>query len=116
MPDQPTSRASRALSSEHLTLGRVVRELRARHVLSQEELGVRARLHRNYVGAIERGEINPTYRTLMTLARGLDVRLSSLLALCEQRHAAPIGSRHPPRADARGGCAQDGEPLRSSSR
>jgi len=117
MPDKRTSRASRALSSEHLVLGRVVRELRARHVLSQEELGFRARLHRNYVGAIERGEINPTFRTLMTLARGLDVHLSTLLRLCEQRHAAPIGSRHPPRTEARGGCPQDGEPTaRSSSR
>jgi transcriptional regulator with XRE-family HTH domain len=116
MPDKRTSRASRALSSEHLVLGRVVRELRARNVLSQEELGFRARLHRNYVGAIERGEINPTFRTLMTLANGLGVRLSTLLRLCEQRHAARIGSRHPPRAEAHGGPRQDGESLRSSSR
>jgi transcriptional regulator with XRE-family HTH domain len=106
------NRTSRALSSEHLVLGRVVRELRARNVLSQEELGFRARLHRNYVGAIERGEINPTFNTLMTLANGLDVRLSSLLRLCEQRQAARIGSRHPPRTEARGGCPQDGESTR----
>ena len=115
MHDKPTSPAARVISSEHLALGRVVRELRARHAISQEELGFRARLHRNYIGAIERGEINPTFRTLMTLARGLDVRLSSIVRLCEQRQCR-VGSAHPPRAGARGGCCHEDESLRSSSR
>ena len=59
--------------------------MRARHAISQEELGFRASLHRNYVGAIERGEINPTFSTLLTLADGLDVELSSLIRLYEER-------------------------------
>ena len=42
-------------------LGRALRELGARRDLSQEELGAEAGLHRNYVGALERGEINPTF-------------------------------------------------------
>jgi transcriptional regulator with XRE-family HTH domain len=42
-------------------------------------------LHRNYVGAIERGEINPTLRVLLKLARGLGVPLSELLADAESR-------------------------------
>jgi transcriptional regulator with XRE-family HTH domain len=100
MRHQPTSRT---LSAEHLALGAVVRQLRARHALSQEELGYRTGLHRNYVGAIERGEINPTFRTLMTLAHGLDVQLSIVVRLCEQRHAARVGSAHPPLGDMRGG-------------
>ena len=58
-------------SPDHARLGRAVRELRARRGLSQEELGFRAGLHRNYVGAIERGEINPTFRVLLKLERGL---------------------------------------------
>jgi ribosome-binding protein aMBF1 (putative translation factor) len=49
------------ISREHTALGRAVRELRARRGVSQEELGFRGNLHRNYVGAIERGEINPTF-------------------------------------------------------
>jgi len=52
-------------------LGRAVREIRARRCLSQEELGFRARLHRNYVGSVERGEMNPTFRTLLRLTIGL---------------------------------------------
>jgi transcriptional regulator with XRE-family HTH domain len=85
MQDKPTSRS--ALSAEHVVLGRAVRELRARRVLSQEELGLRSGLHRNYVGALERGEVNPTFKTLMTLTRGLDVPLSMLMRLYERRRA-----------------------------
>jgi transcriptional regulator with XRE-family HTH domain len=81
----PHKRTSRTHSTHALMLGAAVRELRACRVLSQEELGFRAKLHRNYVGAIERGEINPTFRTLRTLAEGLDVELSSLIRLCEER-------------------------------
>jgi transcriptional regulator with XRE-family HTH domain len=62
-------------------LGAAVRELRYRHVISQEDLGFRAGLHRNYVGAIERGEINPTFRVLLKLERGLDVPLVEMMEL-----------------------------------
>jgi transcriptional regulator with XRE-family HTH domain len=83
MPHQPTS--SRVRSAHSVTLGAAVRELRACRVISQEELGFRSQLHRNYVGALERGEINPTFKTLRTLAAGLDVELSSLIRLYEER-------------------------------
>jgi transcriptional regulator with XRE-family HTH domain len=77
--DARISRAAQAV------LGDAVRETRARRSLSQERLGFHARLHRNYVGAIERGEINPTFRILRKLAHGLDIPLSELIALFEQR-------------------------------
>lgn len=71
-------------SANHDALGRAVLEARARRGLSQEELGFRARLHRNYVGAVERGEINPTFRTLLALRHGLDLPLSELIRLYER--------------------------------
>jgi transcriptional regulator with XRE-family HTH domain len=74
----------RALSAEHRALGRVVRRVRALRGVSQEELGYRAGLHRNYVGAIERGEINPTFRTLVRLAGGMALPLSTLIVLYER--------------------------------
>src|SRR5215218_234452 len=40
--------------AELRALGAAVRELRARRGFSQEELGFRGGLHRNYVGGIER--------------------------------------------------------------
>lgn len=81
MQDQGTPRA---ISPEHSALGRAVRELRPRRGLSQEELGHRATLHRNYIGAIERAEINPTFATLLRLVHGLDVPLSLLVGLYER--------------------------------
>jgi transcriptional regulator with XRE-family HTH domain len=71
-------------SANHDALGRAVFEARARRRLSQEELGFRAKLHRNYVGAVERGEINPTFKTLLALTRGLALPLSELVKLYER--------------------------------
>ena len=65
-------------------LGAAVRESRARRDLSQEALGFRADLHRNYIGAIERGTINPTFKTLMQLADGLRLPLSELVEIYER--------------------------------
>jgi transcriptional regulator with XRE-family HTH domain len=65
-------------------VGAAVRELRARRGLSQEWLGYRAGLHRNYIGAIERGTINPTFRTLTYLMGGLMLPLSELVVLYER--------------------------------
>jgi transcriptional regulator with XRE-family HTH domain len=74
-----------AQSLDHLILGRAVREIRARLVLSQERVGRTAGLHRNYVGAIERGEINPTFKVLLKLSTGLTVPLSDVIRLYEER-------------------------------
>jgi DNA-binding XRE family transcriptional regulator len=72
---------------EHHALGRALLELRARRGLSQEQLGADAGLHRNYVGALERGEINPTFRVLLKLAAGLRVPLPELIAVYERHRA-----------------------------
>ena len=89
-------------SPDHARLGRAVRELRARRGLSQEELGFRAGLHRNYVGAIERGEINPTFRVLLKLERGLALPLSEIIQLWERRASDTMAPRlrRPPVAPA----------------
>jgi transcriptional regulator with XRE-family HTH domain len=68
-------------------LGRAVREVRARRGLSQEALGERAGLHRNYVGSVERGLINPTLKTLLALVGGLAVPLGELVEVYERQLA-----------------------------
>jgi transcriptional regulator with XRE-family HTH domain len=76
-----------ALSADHRALGRAVLELRARRGLSQEELGFVCDIHRNYIGALERAEVNPTLRTLLRLTRGLALPLSGLVEVYERQLA-----------------------------
>ncbi|MDO8184640.1 helix-turn-helix transcriptional regulator [Conexibacter sp. JD483] len=85
MPFHRTSPSDTAALVEQRIFGCAVRELRARRGLSQEQLGFHSGLHRNYVGAIERGEINPTFRTLLTVAGGLSLPLSEVISLYELR-------------------------------
>jgi len=59
--------------------GARVRVARENLELSQERVGELAGLHRNYIGAVERGEYNPTLVSMMRIAKALDVSLSELL-------------------------------------
>lgn len=87
-------------------LGYAVHLQRARLRISQDEAGRRAGLHRNYVGAIERGEINPTYDTLLRLCEGLEFPLHKLVeeATVSAGEVVPVGKRRGVRhRDAGGG-------------
>jgi transcriptional regulator with XRE-family HTH domain len=71
------------LSPQHDALGRALRDLRTQRQLSQEALGYRAGLHRNYIGGVERGELNPSYASLLKLATALGIQASELLRRAE---------------------------------
>jgi transcriptional regulator with XRE-family HTH domain len=64
-------------------LGKVVRDLRKAHDLSQEQLSLETGIHRNYIGGIERGERNPTVVAVARLASALDVSLADLFRRAE---------------------------------
>lgn len=64
--------------------GRAVRSLRQDLRMTQEMFGARAGLHRNYVGAIERGELNPTLKIICKCARGGGVKLSMLFHIAQE--------------------------------
>jgi transcriptional regulator with XRE-family HTH domain len=68
-----------AKSPDHLAFGKALRKLRTERDISQEELGYRSGLHRNYVGAIERGEINLSLTIMLQLANGLNTTLTQLI-------------------------------------
>lgn len=70
---------SGAKDSEVVALGQRVRELRQAAGMTQESLADAAGLHWTYVGQIERGERNPTYKNVLRLARGLSVDPARLM-------------------------------------
>ncbi len=61
------------------TVGIRVRKLREANNWSQEQLGFKCGLHRNYVGGVERGERNVGIENLAKLAKALGVRPSELV-------------------------------------
>jgi transcriptional regulator with XRE-family HTH domain len=66
-------------------LGKAIRARRGEiDGLSQEGLADLAGMHRTYVGDIERGLRNPSYRNLVKLAAALEVPLSELVARAER--------------------------------
>jgi transcriptional regulator with XRE-family HTH domain len=60
--------------------GNRVRSLRQHRRLSQEELAYRARVHRTYLGGIERGERNPSLKNISSIAEALGVGLNELFS------------------------------------
>lgn len=59
-------------------LGERVRQLRKKHGLSQEALSFRAKIHRTYIGAVERGEQNVSIVNIERIAKALNVSLAEL--------------------------------------
>jgi transcriptional regulator with XRE-family HTH domain len=65
-------------------LGKAIRQLRTERGLSQEELGLRARIHPTWISHIESGRNNPAWGSVRRIAEALGVRLSELAALSEE--------------------------------
>ena len=59
--------------------GMRLQKVRKEKRISQEELAALLSMHRTYIGMIERGERNPTIRTLYKIAKALKVKAGDLL-------------------------------------
>ncbi|HOU45129.1 MAG TPA: helix-turn-helix transcriptional regulator [Anaerolineaceae bacterium] len=59
-------------------LGVRIRFLREQAGISQETLGLRSGLHRTYIGAIERGERNPSVLSLKKIVDALHIHFGDL--------------------------------------
>lgn len=68
-----------AKDPELVELGGRIRAIRESREETQESVADSAGLHWSYVGQIERGERNITYKNLLRLARGLRVRARDLM-------------------------------------
>ncbi|MBK4737307.1 helix-turn-helix transcriptional regulator [Noviherbaspirillum sp. DKR-6] len=64
--------------------GRVLRKLRKDAQLTQEALGMKADLQRNYVSSIELGEKQPSLTSIFKLGSALNIKPGMLLDLVEK--------------------------------
>jgi len=60
-------------------LGERVRELREARGITQEALAFDAGIHVNHLSTIERGEANPSFLVLVSLAKVLSVKVAELV-------------------------------------
>ncbi len=63
--------------------GRVLRQLRTDAGMTQEQLGLRADLQRNFISVLERGEKQPSLLTLFKLATALDIKPGAFVSLID---------------------------------
>ena len=66
-------------NTELKTLGQTIRLKRENLGLTQNEVAERAGLDRNYIGMVERGERNPSYLSLIKIAKGLNLTVHQLI-------------------------------------
>jgi len=64
-------------------LGQAIRQARLDRNLSQEKLAEMARLHRNFVGLVERNATVPALDSLFAIADALEIPASKLVAIAE---------------------------------
>lgn len=70
-------------------LGRAVELMRQQRSMSVDELTTSSGILREHIGALEAGELDPTYELLAKVAGGLGTQPSALVTLAE-RLGGPI--------------------------
>ncbi len=80
----PPRRKSIPRSPEHAALGESIRRSREERGLSQEELADAADMHITHLGGLERGVRNPSYTTLLKLAKALRLEPGALVSLGDE--------------------------------
>lgn len=64
---------------ELVDLGKIIKSKRESKGLTQFELAEKSGVDRNYIGMLERGERNPSYLSLLKIAKGLNVQVYNLV-------------------------------------
>lgn len=67
------------------SLGEYLKQLRMSKGYSQETLAEKTDLDRTYISGLERGKRNPSYLTIMRLAKALDVAEGALFTMGEDK-------------------------------
>lgn len=71
-------------SDDHVALGKAVRQLREKQGMTQEQLATATGLQATYLSDIERAKRNPTWSTVVTIARALGTTPGKLSTLADK--------------------------------
>lgn len=85
MPRIIVLKRSNILSLE-TTFGKVLKYLRIKKNISQEELAFQSNLDRTYISMLERGTSQPTIGTIFALSKALKIKPSFLVNLVEKEY------------------------------
>jgi transcriptional regulator with XRE-family HTH domain len=77
-----------ALTPEE-AFAKALREVRTEHGVSQEDLAFDSSYHRTYIGQLERGKMNPSLRTILSIAAVLDVPAAEIVRRVEAHLGKP---------------------------
>ena len=80
----PPARKSKPRTPELGALGNAIKQLRTQASLSQEQLAERASTDLTQIGGLERGTRNPSYSTLVRVAKALKTRVGDIANLADQ--------------------------------
>lgn len=80
----PPARRSKPRTPELGALGNAIKQLRTQAGLSQEQLAERASTDLTQIGGIERGTRNPSYSTLVRVAKALKSRVGDITRLADR--------------------------------
>ena len=67
-----------------IAFGKVIRELRVKAGLTQEQLGFEADLRRTFISILELGRQQPTLTTILKLATALNTTATDIVARVEE--------------------------------
>ncbi len=70
---------------EEEIFGMLIKDIRKNKSLSQERLAEKTGLDRTFISSIETGKKIPTLTSICKLAKGLDIKISELFKLYEER-------------------------------
>lgn len=66
-----------------------LRRARKRRGLSQESLGLESGYHRTYISMLERAQMNPSLRTILSIAAALEIPAAQLVGDVERLLGGP---------------------------
>lgn len=75
-------------NAQLLAFGRAIERIREQRSMSVDALASVSGIAGERIDALERGQLDPTYEEMLTLAEGLEVDLAALLALAEELGAS----------------------------